>query len=372
MGLPHFRFLFLVLVTAIGLIGITTFNLKPPRYEQSPKETTFGSAVSSVLSSLPKPFAKPAASPKHAFVAFLEDFSGANKAEDEGEEDAYYTGNFLSNPTRGSSADPFLFLATRVLGYQLMHAPSTRSTKSLPFIVVCSEVSERKRRRLEKDGAIVVEVEKIPDPEWLKTRQQWQGVMTKLRVFQQEQYEKLLFIDADMLIVRPLDDIFEDNGTMIAPPVSNLTGEVDEAALPSSYMLAGQAQQGSREHPYPPPPDEDWFCSGFFVFKPSQTIFDHYMSIVNIEGRFDPFYPDQNLLNYAHRWDGPMPWTKFNYTWTTTFPTIKEYNMGAASLHEKYWLEQFRVEEFGQNILGNMWLNAKVEMIDFYTRRDAQ
>ena len=229
-------------------------------------------------------------------------------------------------------------------------------------------MTERKRKRLQKDGAIVIEVEKIPDPEWLYTKAQWQGVMSKLRVFQQEQYEKLLFIDADMLVVRPLDGIFEDDGTVIASLEANATGASDEAPLPSTYMLSGQAQQRSRDHPYPPPPNDDWFCSGFFVFSPSQTLFEHYMSIMNIPNRFDPFYPDQNLLNYAHRWDGPMPWTKFNYTWTTTFPTIKEYNMGAASLHEKYWLDEFRVEEFGQDVLGKMWLTAKADMMEFYNR----
>ena len=65
-----------------------------------------------------------------------------------------------------------------------------------------------------------------------------------------------------------------------------------------------------------------------------------------------------------------MPWTKFNYTWTTTFPTFKEYEMGAASLHEKYWLEDFRAEEYGQDKLGNMWLEVKGNMTEFYRERD--
>ena len=261
--------------------------------------------------------------------------------------------------------------ATRVLGYQLMHDPRSRSPNSTPFVVICSEVSERKRKRLEKDGATVVEVEKISNPYWVKTRQQYEGVMTKLRVFEQEQYEKILYIDADMLIVRPLDDIFSDPGTLITGSLGNRSSVPDEHSLPASYMLAAQAQQRSRNHPYPPTAKADWFCAGFFVFSPSKMIFEHYMSIMNSKNRFDPLYPDQNLLNYAHRWDGPMPWTKFNYTWTTTYPTIKEYNLGAASLHEKYWLEQYRAKEYGQNILGEMWLKTKADMTDFYGKRDA-
>ena len=190
--------------------------------------------------------------------------------------------------------------------------------------------------------------------------------MTKLRVFEQDHFEKLLFIDADMLIVRPLDDIFEDHGTRVETLPANASSQPDAASLPPSYMLAGQAQQRTRQHPE----NENWFCSGFFVFSPSREIFNYYLSLLALPNRFDPFYPDQNLLNYAHRWDGPMPWTKFNYTWTTTFPTIKEYEMGAASLHEKYWLEEYRKEEFGQDVLGEMWLETKGNMTAFYQHRD--
>ena len=97
MAPSRLRFLFVLLITAIGIIGIAIFTLKPPQHAQTPNRTSFGSTVSSLLSSIPDTFSKPKAPPKFAYVAFLEEFSGANKAEDaddEGEEDAYYTGKF--------------------------------------------------------------------------------------------------------------------------------------------------------------------------------------------------------------------------------------------------------------------------------------
>ena len=248
-----------------------------------------------------------------------------------------------------------------------MHQPETRSNTSIPFVVVVStEVSPSKRARLEKDGAKVVVVDTISDPEWLDTRQQYQGVMTKLRVFQQTEYEKMLYIDADMLITRRMDAIFEDESTRIQEPNKELDNQNETAPLPPSYMLAGQAQQIDRVHRYPPDPEMDWMCSGFMVFKPSQEIFEYYTSIMERKDSFDPMYPDQNLLNYAHRWEGPMPWTNVYYKWTSTYPTIKEYAMGAAALHEKYWLDINRVEEEGQDILGGMWLKIKSDMEAFY------
>ena len=248
-----------------------------------------------------------------------------------------------------------------------MHQPETRTNTSIPYVVVVSnDVSQSKRARLEKDGAKVVVVDSISDPEWLNTKQQYQGVMTKLRVFQQTEYEKMLYMDADMLVTRRMDAIFEDTGTKIQHPKKDMDTKKETAPLPSSFMLAGQAQQLDRVHKYPPDPSLEWMCSGFMVFKPSQEIFEYYASILERENSFDPMFPDQNLLNYAHRWDGPMPWTNVYYKWTSTYPTIKEYAMGAAALHEKYWLDINRMEDEGQDILGDMWLEVKRDMEAFY------
>lgn len=255
-----------------------------------------------------------------------------------------------------------------------MHQPETRSNTSIPYVVVVSsDVSQSKRARLEKDGAKVVVVDSISDPEWLNTIQQYQGVMTKLRVFQQTKYEKMLYMDADMLITRRMDAIFEDEAAEIQRPKKHKDTKKEIAPLPSSFLLAGQAQQGDRVHRYPPDPSDEhaeWMCSGFMVFKPSQEIFEYYTSIMERENSFDPNFPDQNLLNYAHRWDGPMPWTNVYYKWTSTYPTIKEYAMGAAALHEKYWMDINRSEEEGQNILGDMWLKVKSDMEAFYGNKN--
>lgn len=315
----------------------------------SPSATAETSAVDVPMSSAP---AVPN-EPRRAFVAFLEAHTGTNRGDE------------AQGMTTEDEDD--YFVATRVLGYQLMHQPETRSNTSIPFIVVASsEVSQSKRARLEKDGAKVVVVDSISDPEWLDTKRQYQGVMTKLRVFQQTEYEKMLYMDADMFIARRLDAIFEDEGTRIQRPKKDVDNKNEAAPLPSSFMLAGQAQQTDRVHKYPPDPSLEWMCSGFMVFKPSQEIFEYYTSIMERENSFDPNFPDQNLLNYAHRWDGPMPWTNVYYKWTSTYPSIKEYAMGAAALHEKYWMDVNRVEAEGQNIIGDMWLKVRSDMEAFY------
>lgn len=322
------------------------------------KPSPSGKAVTPAVEAIKSPATVAANEPKYAFVTFLEADTGTNRGD------------------KGHGMNPddedIYFVATRVLGYQLMHQPETRTNTSIPYVVVASkEVSQSKRARLEKDGAKVVVVDSIDDPEWLNTKRQYQGVMTKLRVFQQTEYEKVLYMDTDMLLTRRMDAIFEDEGAKIQHPKNDKDDKKETAPLPSSFVLAGQAQQTDRIHRYPPDFSLEWMCSGFMVFKPSQEIFQYYTSIMERKDSFDPMFPDQNLLNYAHRWDGPMPWTNVYYKWTSTYPTIKEYAMGAAALHEKYWMEGNRSEEEGQDVLGRMWLDVKRDMEEFYRNNNS-
>ena len=66
-------------------------------------------------------------------------------------------------------------------------------------------------------------------------------------------------------------------------------------------------------------------------------MFNYYLSVLNTPNKFHPEYPEQNLLNYAHRKDGNMPWTQLNYTWNIHHPTKTDLEGGVKSLHEKYW-----------------------------------
>ena len=79
---------------------------------------------------------------------------------------------------------------------------------------------------------------------------------------------------------------------------------------------------------------------------------------------------EQNLLNYAHRRDRPTPWRDFDYRWTSTYPTYKEYELGAAGLHEKYWREDRGDAWLGQDKLREMWLRDREDMEGFYGATD--
>jgi alpha-N-acetylglucosamine transferase len=260
---------------------------------------------------------------KYAFATFL----AGNADQDENWENDHY------------------FIATRILAYQLLHAPETSSRdKSIPFVVLVTEnVSEQKRQRLRKDGAVVVAADFIRS-DWVKTETStWQDVMTKLRLWELEQFERICFLDGDTVLVEPLDAIFADpavetRGTLTQPAATL----ADEGAMPLEYSFAGVPEM-MRDHGYPPTdehhdyPNYGYLNAGFFVFKPSRAIFDYYMSLLKLDGRFNPQFPEQNLLNYAHRDKGNMPWTHLGNEWNIHYPKVDDLLGGVKSLHDKWW-----------------------------------
>ncbi|KAK5141576.1 hypothetical protein LTR04_002549 [Oleoguttula sp. CCFEE 6159] len=223
------------------------------------------------------------------------------------------------------------YLGARVLAYQLLHSPSIGTNSSIPFLVLVTEdVSERKRKRLTLDGATVVVVDKLV-AEWVHPgADRWRDVLAKLRLFELTSYAKICFIDADTLVTKRLDGVFYDEATMLQMTLSNPAElKDDEAPLPRSFMFASKPDAWGYEHAYPPvPPESDYLNCGFFVFTPSKELFAYYMSLLAIKDRFYPAFPEQNLLNYAHRKEGNMPWSHLWYGWNMNWPTVKDLEGG--------------------------------------------
>ena len=253
-----------------------------------------------------------------------------------------------SHPDDQDNLHDDYFIATRLLAYQILHAPETRS-KDIPFIVLATKgVSEAKRARLRRDGAIVLAVETIEKPAWVEAgASNWEEVFDKLRLWSLTQFDLICFLDGDTVLNKPLDGVFLDpaaaprNTTFSRPE----TLKSDEAPLPDTYVFAGTPEM-NRQHHYPPSdtthdyPNINYLNAGFFVMRPSLVLLSHYLSILAIPHRFVPKFPEQNLLNYAHRHEhegGNMPWQMLGSGWNLHYPTREDLDGGVASLHEKWW-----------------------------------
>ncbi|KAI9712365.1 MAG: hypothetical protein M1820_001578 [Bogoriella megaspora] len=309
-----------------------------------------------------------------------EDQSIVNNPEYADSKYAYAT--FLTGTTADAKDEDYshdnYFVATRLLGYQLLHAPETRTNRSIPFLVlVTNDVPQKKIDRLSEDGAIVIPVEYIR-ADWVHAMHgHWQDVMTKLRMWELIQYSRIVFLDVDTILTRPLDDLFDDPAASLEPTQTN-QGMIalDEAALPQSYVFAGVPEM-NHEHGYPPTdehhdfPNINYLNAGFFIFQPSREIFNYYFSVISIPDRFVPDFPEQNLLNYAHRREGNMPWKQLAPTWNIHYPSVQDIEGGVASLHDKWWApEHPELEPFFRSLRWRM--EGFYEGVDTARRLDAR
>ncbi|KAH7412817.1 nucleotide-diphospho-sugar transferase [Cadophora sp. MPI-SDFR-AT-0126] len=274
-----------------------------------------------------------------------------------------------NNSNDSHDVDHYL-TSTRMLNYQLKHDKNTRSRGDIPFLaVVAPDILPWKRKLLEREGATVIFAERISlGDEWIEPMtERWKDVMLKLRLFELIDYDKILFLDADTYLLKPLDRIFRDPA---ARPIRTGTSEKetrpDEASLPETYLFATGPEIMHTSHPWPPHP---WprFNAGFFLFQPSKELFKYYTSLLTLKDRFDSTYPEQNLLNYAHREWGNMPWARLKTGWNVNLPNMNDVRKGVKSVHAKLWMKGHELQPVPEE-LRRMWEKTKVEMESFYNK----
>ncbi|BCX48033.1 glycosyltransferase family 8 [Haloferula helveola] len=168
------------------------------------------------------------------------------------------------------------FLATddflpgvRVLAYSL-----ARTRPKAPLLVLVTDgVGEAARRELQDSGIAIREVDAVPMPEGMAVvEERWRHSFTKLRIFEQTEFAKAVYLDADMLVCANLDELFE------RPHMS---------AVNAGGML---------------PQHSHWvdLNAGLLVIEPDQELFGRMLSqLGQLEGRgqgdqsfLHSFYPD--------------------------------------------------------------------------------
>ncbi|OCL09956.1 glycosyltransferase family 8 protein [Glonium stellatum] len=268
------------------------------------------------------------------------------------------------------------FVSARMLTYQLLHAPETRNSRPIPFLVLCTKaVPEDKKARLEKDGATVIVVEDVKLRWWIRTGvTRWADQFTKLRLFEMTQYTRILFLDADSLLTGPIDAIF-DTAAVRTPARTNFSRvaqiKADEAPVPAQYVFAARSDNafsGCREHAFPPP-SHNAISAGFWVAAPSRELFRYLLSTMNSYRRFDPHTMEQSLLNYAFRREGTMPWRELEPKWSATWANQADVDGGVVALHEKLWNENLG-DGGGVGELRKRWYEMQDRMKKYFKDRD--
>ncbi|KAL4939896.1 nucleotide-diphospho-sugar transferase [Aspergillus oleicola] len=213
------------------------------------------------------------------------------------------------------------FMVARLLTFQLLHSPATRSTHDLPLLVLVMEnIPEEQRALLTKEDTVVIPVNNITR-EW---------VLAKLNIWKMTAYDKIAFLDADSILFKQIDGIFTEPNL----PPTREPGK--DFYIRDNYMNAG-----------------------FFVLAQSETMFNYYLALLNQPSAFNLSYPKQNLLKYAHRIDSRMPWRDIGHHWNQKGTSRTEYQGGLKSVHQKWWVSM------GDNILDKYVAKVLAEMKAF-------
>ncbi|KAH7543340.1 inositol phosphorylceramide glucuronosyltransferase 1 [Ziziphus jujuba] len=99
--------------------------------------------------------------------------------------------------------DEFL-LGVRVLGKSIRDTGSKKDMVAL----ISDGVSDYAKKLLEADGWIVEKITLLANPNKVRPKRFW-GVYTKLKIFNMTNYTKVVYLDADTIVVQSIEDLFK-------------------------------------------------------------------------------------------------------------------------------------------------------------------
>ena len=154
-----------------------------------------------------------------------------------------------------------------------------------------------------RHAAMPIEVQiwpAVPPPPAAKQAARWAINWTKLRLWQLERFRKVLYLDADVLVLQNLDEVFRspldrflgtpDWGRWTRPGSTKMNGGVF-LFEPSAARLASIASFASMTHKYRSEEAEQGLLNGFFgakacclphVYNAQKTLAVHYPTLFNL------------------------------------------------------------------------------------------
>lgn len=213
------------------------------------------------------------------------------------------------------------------------------------LVLVTSEVNSMSRNRLTKAGCELLDTRSASvSTEALASIDvdRWRKCFEKLEVFSLTQYKKIIWLDADMLVVKNIDHLF------VHP---HLTGVSPYDGLP-----------GYEDQTFP--------NAGFWVLEPAlglaEEILARWPAVLEREGTVN----DQMLLydHYRDRWTGPRDWNLPNQYNAFVFllddlANYKSYNLNIAAPDK----DTFAILHFVTR--HRPWLMSKPALLFYFTRK---
>lgn len=165
---------------------------------------------------------------------------------------------------------------------------SLRRFTDLPIHVIDLDLTEENRKLLENHSAIITRVDRIGSiyaktQPWHQNKDFANNCFNKLHLWNQN-YDKVIYLDSDMLVVKNIDSLFKLDVEFAACPAYVKTYKPTKSLISAGYS-------------------EEWFNGGFLFLKPDPKVFADLIEKKDlIECKRDP--SDQGFLNeyYKGKW----------------------------------------------------------------------
>jgi alpha-N-acetylglucosamine transferase len=201
-----------------------------------------------------------------------------------------------------------------VTGVRALRASLERVGSAYPFVVaLTADIGAQDRALLESDGCLLREVEPIRPPSGLRdsyANARFAEVWTKLAVWGLTEFERLVVLDADMLVTQGMDELFtlELADDAIAACHACRCNPNRIPTYPASwtpegcaYTYAAGTGAGGGELPDP------YFNGGILVLRPDGAVFDTLLAeLAAVDDLSRYVFAEQDFLNehFHGRWVG--------------------------------------------------------------------
>ncbi|KAI8100178.1 glycosyl transferase family protein, partial [Halteromyces radiatus] len=182
---------------------------------------------------------------------------------------------------------------------------------------------------LQSIGCRMKKVDNIQPPEPVQySQERFRNTWTKLAAWDQDDYDRLVLIDADMLPIRNMDDImtlpFPQDDWIAASPACTCNPQKitnyphDWIPEKCAYTYTSK-DDTSFQTTFFQRSSLHYFNSGLVVLKPRHAIFETMIKRLEVEPEIRHYiFPDQDLLNHQFR----DHWTVLPYTFNALKPMV--------------------------------------------------
>ncbi|KAJ4359176.1 hypothetical protein N0V95_002428 [Ascochyta clinopodiicola] len=267
-------------------------------------------------------------------------------------ENSYAYATFMAsrNP---SIEDPY-YLAIHSLIYRILWSPRSKTSKH-PFIVFVGDfVSPAQRRLLTGAGALVRELAPLPwNPPDPDVPGRWKDLFAKLHMWNETEFSRILFLDADAFPVAPIDDMFEAKKVWNCIKSKMQLDDFLPGGEPvcEPYIFAG----------VPADPYSIFDANinvGSMVFTPNskqhQRLLQNYLKF----DKYDVKMAEQAFLNWQFGINSAYPPGMLEREYGAFFPNDEEHAR-LKVVHEKIWAAE-------RGWMKEEWEGTWREMLGFY------